>query len=215
MRQVVSKVVVGALLAWSTGCRDASRRDTVNARPQRDVVLTPSALLPPGSPVTAERLRAALEKAGRAWSYPQVPCTSVKVSTAAASPQRLAQEDGVNLIVLRWRNWCHNDRCGATRTYPLRAAGMTTVYPRGATGANVREGDIELNAVSTRWLSSETHDGPSLDSVLLHEVGHILGFSDLGALPHGAPLDSVMREGAVAQGLTHSDVRTLCQRYPR
>ncbi len=179
------------------------------------VVITPSTFLPPSSPLSSAELRAAIDDMGRAWSYPTLSCTSLDIVSAAPAARRLVAHDGVNLVVFRASAWCHNERCGGKATFPLRAAAMTTVFPGGALGVDVREGDIEINATHPAWLTNDRPDQPNLRSVLLHELGHVLGFPDLEPLPEGAPPDSVMREGTVAVQLFPRDVRATCLRYPR
>ncbi len=130
-------------------------------------------------------------------------------------PRRFVAEDGVNLIIFRAESWCHNERCGGAGTFPLRAAAMTTTFPKGARGVDVREADVEINAVNGAWLARDDPSQPNLGSVLLHEIGHILGFPDLPPLPPDVPLDTVMRQGSMAEGLTEVDVKAICTRFPR
>lgn len=187
----------------------------MEARQAHRVVLTPSTFLPPSLAISEQVFALAIDDAARAWSYPQLPCTSVEIVRGAPASRRLVGEDGINLVVFRSQSWCHNDRCGGPATFPLRAAAMTTVFPPGARGAEVREADVEINAVRAAWLEDQTPGRPTLRSVLLHEMGHLLGFPDLEPLPAGIPLDTVMREESVAEGLTERDVQATCERFPR
>jgi hypothetical protein len=212
-QQPFNTVLIVMMTVAGSSC--SNDRDTeVAVTPARQIVLSPSAFLPRSMRVSEVNVRSAIDQMGRAWSYPTVRCTSLQVISGNPVPRRLAAEDGFNLVVFRGETWCHNDRCGKTGTFPLRAAAMTTLFPEGARSADVREGDIEINAVHDAWLEDQSGH-PNLRSVLLHEIGHVLGFPDLEPLPAGAALDTVMREGSVAERLTERDVQATCKRFPR
>ena len=158
----------------------------------KTVVLTPSTHdLPPGWSGSA--LREVAQRAANRWSYPNVSC-AVKVVVAEPAPIGRAAQDGQNLLVFRSHDWCHNDRCGAASTYPQRATGMTTTYPQGAMGRAVAEADVELNAVHFRLTAPEVPDPATaggkwdapLESVLVHEIGHVLGLGDACLAGHRA-----------------------------
>jgi hypothetical protein len=186
------------------------------------ITLQPSSRgLPDG--LSAETFRAALDRAARVWSYPAIPCTSVEISVLKPRPLRLTVEDGTNLVVMRDRSWCHNERCSHATTFPWRAAGMTTVYPTDARGAEVREGDIELNGVAF-----DVAKAPSLlDLVMVHEIGHVLGLSDacsVGQRPSGAlqrescaaaDMDRVMYAPSRRERPSQQDIVELCESHPR
>lgn len=174
--------------------------------------------LPPG--VTSDRVRDALARAAAVWSYPAIACSNVELRVEADSRERLATQDGVSLVLFRDREWCHNDRCGGLRTFPLHVAAMTSAYASG----EKLEGDIELNAVTFDWTSSrqdvERPRAP-LQAVLAHELGHVLGLPDAcGAAHSGKPLPcnappSIMLAPARLERPTEWDVKALCALHPR
>jgi hypothetical protein len=183
----------------------------------KTVVLTPSGLdLPAGW--SGDAFRDAVQRAAERWSAPNVPC-AVKLTVAEPRPVRLAARDGSNVVVMRGRSWCHNDRCGPETTFPQRAAGMTTVYPQGATGVAIEEADVELNAAAFQRPGA-------LESVLVHEIGHVLGLGDACVAGHRASGRPVIAECSADEraramfpsGLKATvgaaDVAELCRLYP-
>jgi hypothetical protein len=197
----------------------------------KTLVLTPSASeLPPGW--SAAEFREAIQRAADLWSYPNVPC-SLKVTVAEPQREWRASQDGTNLIAVRGHTWCHNDRCGAQSTFPLRATAMTTTYPEGTVGRAVVEADVEINGSAFRF-TGPGHDPPPagrgwavpLQPVLLHEIGHVLGLGDVcGAtrMQSGRPLTStcssddlqrVMFASGRQESLSPGDVAELCRIYP-
>src|SRR5215216_2272202 len=137
-----------ALIIGTVASCDSPRGDslptTTLVQPRR-IVLSPSMFMPPSQHVS--QLQSALDEVGRVWSYPRIPCTALDISAGAPIPRRLVVMDGLNLVVMRSQRWCHNERCGPLGSFPLRAAAMTTQFPEGAEGSDVREGDIEINAI--------------------------------------------------------------------
>jgi hypothetical protein len=142
------------------------------------------------------------------WNHALEQCCSVRLVVTLAQDKWLATEDGVNLVVLRQGLWCHNESCGHTSTFAPNALAMTTAYPEGATGVQVREADIEINprmlhvvshvslpmdpALQARATESglwvfgprDTQYPVPLEAVLVHELGHVLGLGDACTLGH-------------------------------
>jgi hypothetical protein len=221
-------LLLASLLSFASCFRAAPRRE---AAVVRTVVLTPSTSdLPAGW--SAEDFRGVIQRAVDLWSYPKIPC-GIRVVVDDPRPEWRAVQDGTNLIAVRGHSWCHNGRCGATSTYPLRAMGMTTTYPVGATGRAVTEADIEINGVFFQ-LADPTHPADPtsprrpvpLESVLIHEIGHVLGMADVCGetrTESGRPITSTCsaadRQRAMfASGLhdapAPADVAALCAIYP-
>jgi hypothetical protein len=195
-----------------------------DARTQR--VLTPSLAQLPDS-LAPERFVAALERAAEAWSS---DC-GVRVVIGPALSRAAAREDATNLVVFRQGAWCHNGRCARDSTFPLRALAMTTTYPEAARGRAVREADVELQAAQVEdglfrpsWWSGASL---SLEVVLAHEIGHVLGLSDRCTDERGRPARdahvrcapeqraSVMFAPARLAAPTALDRQALCELYPR
>ncbi len=193
------------------------------------IFLTPSSRgLPEG--LSPGQWRQLVKDAAGVWSHPKIACTSVRLEVSEPKLLSLAAQDGTNLVVFRNRTWCHNERCGRLDSFPLQAAAMTTVYPEGARGAAVVEGDIEVNGVSASYeevpsVGSRAH-AVSLKSVLIHEIGHILGLPDACGVtrrPSGTPklldcsTDDTQRVMFPLSGVpapTRGDIELLCRERP-
>lgn len=195
---------------------------------ERGAAIPANATLVPSSqvgPVGTKTLQAALREAADTWSYPRVACTSVDLSVAPPVGQRLAKEDGTNLVTFRTGKWCLNEGCDRTTTYPRRAAGMTTTYPSRAGPALIREADIELNGVTFDFGDARDSGRPysaDLTTVLIHELGHALGFPDRCMTDSGHAIActpkeraSVMNSRAYSKALSTFDIEELCRAYPR
>jgi hypothetical protein len=196
----------------------------------KTVVITPSASdLPPGWSI--DRFREAVQRAADAWSLPNVPC-AVKLVVGAPQAEWRATRDGKNLVAFRGQSWCHNQRCGPSSTFPLRAMAMTSTYP-AETSRPPDEADVELNAVSFQLTPAGRGGNPEsakwsvpLEPVLVHEIGHVLGLPDVcGAQRRvsGRPVTAacaaedrqrVMFAANLNARPTPADVAELCRLYP-
>ena len=136
------------------------------------------------------------------WNSELNHCCAIRLDVRQPVSNWLAVEDATNLIALRRQQWCHNERCGNRSTFPLGTLAMTTVYPEGATGTELREADIEVDArqlhavvavadspgpnsellrtSSGYWVLKRQGDAVTvpLEVVLTHELGHVLGLKD-------------------------------------
>ena len=184
------------------------------------------------------------------WNHALEHCCSVRLIVAPGENRWLATEDGVNVIVLRQGLWCHNETCGHMSTFPMDTLAMTTAYPEGAHGAQVREADVEVNprmlhvvaadffpkgstlraqaTASGIWVYGppDTHYPVPLEAVLVHELGHMMGLSDVCVRDHSAggmldigecptaQRDSVMFPDAHQLQPTDADLEQLAQIYP-
>lgn len=92
------------------------------------------------------------------------------------------------------------------------------------------EADVELNAVGFDWSleakprRTEARPVAPLVPVLVHEIGHQLGFEDACGSRHDGSVhadcsaderQSVMVSGSGRATLSDFDVRRLCSKYPR
>jgi hypothetical protein len=210
MQMKVMTMILIVVHAFSSACTRGT-----TPRAEHVVVLVPSKIeLPPG--VSAEDFQRVLADAGRKWSYPAVSCTMLRIDVTPPAYQRRAVQDGQNIVVFRRSSWCHNERCGSESTFPFAAGAMTSVYPETAVPGQVTEGDIELNAVHFSWrqagkspsLSSGRQRQALLDAVLLHEIGHVLGFRD------DAGSRGIMHASARTE-LDQEDIAAVCRAFPR
>lgn len=150
----------------------------------RKLVLIPSTTdLPAGlSPADWQSNIAA---AADSWNAVLSTCSDLRLDVGAPTQEWLARDDGQTILVFRTRSWCHNERCGPLTTYPLGAMAMTSTYPERATGGQVRGADVEFNGRALRLHAGQwnffTPDGRgaiSLEAVIRHELGHVLGLPD-------------------------------------
>lgn len=123
-----------------------------------------------GDPLDPDLLRATQQSAQR-WAEATGLDIGVRAERRAASH---VSEDGSSSVVLRTRRWCPDDPALPCHD-PSRHA-LTQLYTRPAAGdpsaAEILEADIEINAVHFDWRALPPG---SLDAVLLHELGHVLG----------------------------------------
>jgi hypothetical protein len=133
----------------------------------RTVELIPDASLPQG--FDPAEVLAALRGAARSWS-PAGACSDVTVTVAepraGLAVGYLEGELNQNVVVFVTEGWPHGPRSVA----------LTTTTYRPSTGATV-DADVEIN-VAGFALSTRSQPDPArwdLQSVLTHEVGHVLG----------------------------------------
>jgi hypothetical protein len=164
------------------------------------------------------------------WSYPQVSCSLAEIEVLPPESVRRLDDDNINVVVFRGTVWCHNEICGRLTTYPSNAVGMTTTYPLGATGAEISGADVELNGIGSRfhWDGKRSPGDSaivSLEAVVSHEIGHVLGLRDVcqvdawsGRISKGcteAEKDSVMFAPSELTIPTLTDIADLCKIHTR
>ncbi len=136
--------------------------------------------------VDPDAVRAAVTGAARAWSADSNPCTSLTIAlTFAGGPGPQSGNDGVNVIGARTEAWCPdgtdagtavNADAGPTCNAPSASA-ATTVF--AASDGRIVDGDTQLNTLTIAWAALAAQGSPpdkqDLQSVLTHEIGHLIG----------------------------------------
>jgi hypothetical protein len=164
-------------------------RTEVTRVPVRWPVPTVTLSLPTGMPgaISPEKLRRAAEGALAAWNASIASCStaSLRLAPAPAPHDRIGQ-DGVNNIVFRRGRWCRNGE-DAAGCYDREMQALTSLFLRNHPGhaddGEIVDADIELNAVDVRWLALEPPPAvfppgtADFQSVLTHELGHVLGLA--------------------------------------
>jgi len=148
---------------------------------------------------------AAAKRAFAAWAA--VGCTDVSFTFVSGGPNRTSLDggdaDGVNVI--RWRE---SDWPGA----PDQIAITTVTYDPGT--GRIIDVDIDLNGQYLFFTSADDADQTEYDieSALLHEVGHLLGFDD-SANPT-AVMAQALQRGDLRRSLGDDDTEAVCSVYP-
>lgn len=134
---------------------------------------------------TREALRETLARAAARWSKPAIPCTSfqIRVRDQGADDAPGPLRDGVHSVSVYTRAFCSGGARTRSGCYDPRMAAVTTVHfgDVSADTVELAEVDIEVNAVSFRYPRGHAPLGAGaldLESVLVHELGHALGFDD-------------------------------------
>jgi hypothetical protein len=160
----------------------------------------------PGSADVAHEVAvAAAKRAFAAWAA--VGCTDVNFAFVTGGPGVTSldggEADGINTI-----NWREADWPGA----PDQIAITTVTY--APESGRILDVDIDLNG---QYLFFTASDDPNqteydIESALLHEVGHLLGFDD-SADPAAAMAQTLAR-GDLRRELGADDLDAVCAVYP-
>jgi hypothetical protein len=205
----------------------------------------------PSEDLSEVEVRRAVVAALAVWDRQSNPCSTVRLRLAEGTTANEVVEDGTSSLSFREERWSRNGDPGVFARYPPNVLARTSLYAKPRPGnpkvAEIVEADIELNAVdfrftvdgnSSRSPASRTRD---LETVLVHEIGHILGLAHNCAMtdaelalkdrrghvlpPCRAASESLRRSvmfpvGALAltpllRDLSSDDREALCSLYPR
>jgi len=134
--------------------------------------------------VSEAEVRRAVAEALAVWDHRNNPCSGVELRLAEGTTDNEVVEDGVSSLSFREERWSRNGRAEVLARYPANMLALTSLYAKPRPGqpmvAEIGEADIELNAVDFRFstdgrVSQSVSRTRDLQTVLIHEIGHILG----------------------------------------
>ena len=253
MRRATLLPVLAALLAGTAArayVQDHSPKTGAALRWKGGVLTLTLARTAPSQDLSESEVRQAVAAALAVWDRGNNPCSSVELRLADGTTDNEVVEDGTSSVSFREERWSRNGAADALARYSANTVALTSLYAKPRPGkptiAEVSEADIELNAVDFRFTTdgkavkntaSRTRD---LQTVLVHEIGHILGLGhncamveserrSVDHLGHRIPLCSAagnsLRGAAMfpieslatlplLRGLSPDDRKALCALYP-
>lgn len=194
--------VLALLIVWQLPAAGFQRsRDPYTKvclrQPQRTLTFHLGGACPLGP--SRQACLATVHDAVHAWNAPG--CSDLHVRFAGQIPadrigaRRDWPRDGVNLIVFR--------HAAHPRRTPY--ANYSTVSYDRITGV-IADADIVLDLVADRTSTADLYD------ILVHEIGHALGFDH--ALHPGAVMYRYHQPGPGRRNLSADDIRAICHVYP-
>jgi reprolysin-like metallo-peptidase family M12B len=173
-------------------------RDAIDLEPVRP---------PPSSGVTGTDLVRALEDEARAWNGALSRCGVPPIHIGVLRDDGVARDDGHNRVVVKAGLWCPDDGGEDADCYDPTRQAKTWLRPRRDSGprdGEIREADIEINAVNFRWsLNGDRPGTRNLHAIVGHELGHVLGL-DHACAHAGQAGDGGQTKGCDAHGALRS-----------
>jgi len=244
-------VLLASLVATAAHAyiQDRSPKTGARLRWKGGVLTLTLARTAPSQDLREAEVRQAVAAALAVWDRRNNPCSRVELRLAEGTTDNEVVEDGVSSIAFREERWSRNSETGAMARYSGNTVAVTSLYAKARPGkgtvADIVEADIELNAVDFRFttngkVSQAVAQTRDLQTVLIHEIGHILGLghncamvaSEEKALDHrghqiplcsGAgptlrssamfPIES-LAAAPVVRRLSADDQKALCALYP-
>jgi hypothetical protein len=135
--------------------------------------------------VSDDDMRAAVIGAERAWTAQTNACTNLAIAIAfvdGVGPP--VGDDGTNVIGARADGWCQTTldapppvEAASPMCNAPSATAATSVF--AAADGRITGGDIDLNTLTFAWAALDAQGNPTdrqdLQSVLTHEIGHLIG----------------------------------------
>jgi len=166
----------------------------------------------PGAGLSSDDIRDAAANGFAAWS--SQTCTDIQFyykGIVATRESNMTSEtvNNYNTIIFRYQDWQDTD-C-------LDAIACTTVVTRRAAG-EIIDADIDLNLADYEFVLNPLPGSTAFDlqSVLTHEIGHMIGFDHTQDTHPEAVMWPYASWGdeATRRSLAQDDVDTLCETYP-
>ena len=124
-----------------------------------------------------------LNKAVAVWNAALSSCHAPRLVVSPAPLSRAAiREDQVNEILYHRRDWCPPGAMDIEECYDRTLHASTHLRPIRRPGdasyGTLKEADMEINGANFKWSARGAESGTfSLEVLLVHELGHVLGLN--------------------------------------
>lgn len=168
-------------------------------------------------------VRDALVRAAELWNDALERCDAPRLEVAATSrPHAAARADRINEVVFHERAWCSPSAVDFEECYDASRHASTRLRPFRQPGnprhGVIEEADITVNGVAFRWSARGERPGTlSLEAVLAHELGHVLGLDHPSAPAERALLQPNAAEALASKELEplRAEVEAVCRTHAR